>query len=255
MDELLDRHRDRFRRLIDEIVAEEREPDPFRVTLDAYLASGDAERAELIARAGRRRRQRIEQAMSDTRATWVVLLGDDVVLTSRDRESIPTPEEIIALGRARNLVPFLFEAALVEELPFRSSWAPTDIGVRGDTYPTLPLKVGTQDLVADLDTGAHGTFLDHQLAEDRDASHVWFEGMHLGASFRWRPGRVAVEVGLEGGELRCVLLPVRWVRDWSHSPFVRVNPTRTALAGRDLLRAIGVTVVLRASIAESLLAP
>jgi hypothetical protein len=113
----------------------------------------------------------------------------------------------------------------------------------------------SHDLVADLDTGSHGTLIDDRIAHDRDGSHVWFSGSHLSHSFRWRPGRVSVEVGLEGGERRTVDLPVRWVADWASSPFVRINPARRALAGRDLLRAVGATVVLRPSDAETRLVP
>jgi hypothetical protein len=46
-------------------------------------------------------------------------------------------------------------------------------------------------------------------------------------------------------------MAVRLVRDWKASPFVRINPQRTALVGRDLLRAFSLSLVLRSSEAET----
>jgi hypothetical protein len=41
------------------------------------------------------------------------------------------------------------------------------------------------------------------------------------------------------------------VQGWRGSPFVRINPARTMLVGRDLLRAFGLTILLASSRAES----
>ena len=46
-------------------------------------------------------------------------------------------------------------------------------------------------------------------------------------------------------------MPVRVVRDWSGSPFTRINPKRRALVGRDFLRALSLSLVLRAPGAET----
>lgn len=41
-------------------------------------------------------------------------------------------------------------------------------------------------------------------------------------------------------------IAVRLVKDWTSSPFVRINPKRRALVGRDILRAFSLEVSLRA---------
>ena len=112
IDALLERHRERFRRFVSELVDDDRHPDPFRVPFDAFAAAADPERIELVTRAARLGRHRVEHALADLRATWIVLVGDEVVTSSRDRETMPTPEEVVALGRARGLAPYLFEAPL-----------------------------------------------------------------------------------------------------------------------------------------------
>ena len=41
----------------------------------------------------------IEQALADFRATWIVLVGDEVVTSSRDRETMPTRLELGCVTR------------------------------------------------------------------------------------------------------------------------------------------------------------
>lgn len=252
VDELLDRHRDRFRRLLLELLAAERDPDPFQVTLESFLRADDDLRAELVARAAELGRERIERELAERSARWIVIVGSDVLASSSSLDAMPSPTEVLAMGRERGLTPYLFEAPLIEELGPTSSWSRTSLGIAGDRHPTLAVAVNGRALVADLDTGAHGTLLDARLAADRDESHVWFGGVHLGQAFQWRPGsaRVRVTLGGTGGE-REVDAKVRWVRGWIDSPFIRINPDRVMLAGRDLLRAVGARIELRPMDAET----
>jgi hypothetical protein len=123
-----------------------------------------------------------------------------------------------------------------------------------DRYPTVPLCVGagsagTQNIVGDLDTGSHATLIDADLAPEPGAT--WFSGRHLGHAFYWSPGRVDVEISTGPEQYVRKSLPIRLVRNWASSPFVRVNPTRKALAGRDFLRAFSLSLVLRAREAET----
>jgi hypothetical protein len=246
VDSLLDRHRERFRRLLRAIVAEEEGQDPFAVSLDDYLRLSEDERFELVRRATAIAWDRVERELTSHRLAWLVLVGNDIVASSDDPASIPTPAGVLAYGRDKGLVGYLFTADLIEELPSTADWVP----IRGaDRYPTLPMAIERDGdfyaVTADLDTGSHVTVIDRDLL--RNEPETWLAGRHLGQPFFWSPVRARLRVATTGGSALDEALPAWQVRDWSSSPFVRINPSRRVLAGRDLLRAFGLHVVLRAS--------
>jgi hypothetical protein len=251
LDALLDRHRDRLREVFREILEEEHGDDPFRIPLDDFLARPDEERAALVRRAARLARTRVERELEARGASWIVLVGDRVALTSVECPGVPTVDQVLDLGRGPNLVPYLFEAPLIEELAACSLWAQVGTGIPNDRYPTLPVRLGDRVLVADLDTGAHGTLADAVLRDTTGEPDVWFAGRHLGRDFEWSPGLARFEVALADGSVRSTELAMRWVRDWARSPFTRLNARRTVLVGRDALRALGLELVLRAASAET----
>jgi hypothetical protein len=238
IEQLLDKHRDKFRRLLRAIAAEEAGPDPFAFSLSRYRNLGPAARLDLVRRAGAIARDRVDEELSRRGAAWIVLMGDKVVAEANDPTACPTAEEILALGDQADLVPYLFEAPLVEELTAKAVWAPLG---NTDAYPTIPIAIVGEELVADLDTGSHGTFLDARLLPS--AAATWFEGRHLGQPFHWTPARARITVRSEDTHLEREL-PARFVHGWTESPFVRINASRTALVGRDLLRAFGLRVRL-----------
>lgn len=238
IDRLLDRHRNKFKRLLESIVAEEEGPDPFSFPLSRYRALSEPERLELVRRAGAIARDRVDEELQRRGAAWIVLLGGRVVAESRDIGSCPSADEVLAIGEREDLVPFLFEAPLVEEIPSTSRW--TALG-QGDAYPTIPLAVDGEVIEADLDTGSHGTFLDGQSLPFE--APTWFEGRHLGQVFHWMPGRTRIALSAGGSRIEHEM-PVRFVRDWNASPFVRINTSRKALAGRDLMRVFGLRLSL-----------
>ena len=252
VDTLLDRHRDRFRRLLRVIAAEEAGQDPFTFPLDQFRSLSDDERAALIRRAGIIAHERVERELRARRAAWIVLLGDEVVTASPDPLQIPSPEDVLRLGEPRGLVPYLFEASLIEEIPpFISAWSTLS---SEDRYPTVPLimnpNTSTQAIpVADLDTGSHATLVDATLVDTIAAT--WFTGRHLGDPFLWTIAAIEIDIVSSSGEKVRRKLPVRVVRDWTTSPFTRINPVRRALVGRDFLRAFSLSVVLRAGVAET----
>jgi hypothetical protein len=252
VDALLDRHRDRFRRLLRAIAAEEAGSDPFGLPLEQFRAMSDDERASLIRRAAVIAQDRIERELRERRAAWLVLVGDDVVVASPDPSQIPSPDEVLRLGEPRGLVAYLFEAPLIEEIPPSvSAWS----HLRGsDRYPTVPLVLnpgGPARAVplADLDTGSHATLVDALLIDTTAAT--WFTGRHLGESFLWTIAAVEIDVATSSTKSVRKKFPLRVVRDWKTSPFTRINPDRRALVGRDFLRAFSLSVVLRAATAET----
>lgn len=251
VDGLLERHRDKFRRLLRSIAAEEEGIDPFSVSLSRFRETTPDERASLVRRAASIRAERIEREMRDRGAAWIVMVGDDVVAASSSAHDVPLPDTVLSMGAARDRVAYLFEASLIEELPHTSKWSPLD---DRDRYPTIPLVLHRDPqsalrIVADLDTGSHASLFD---AADFDAAApTWFSGRHLGEAFLWTIAAADIEVTPSGGEPVRRRFAIRLVRDWQSSPFVRIHAGRRALAGRDLLRAFSLELALRASVAET----
>jgi hypothetical protein len=251
VDALLDRHRERFRRLLEEIAAEEAGEDPFAFSLHRFQALGEEEKAAIVERASIIARTRVERELERRRAAWLVVVGDDVVAASPDPTALPSPEEVLRYGEPSGRVAYLFEAPLIEEvMAWRSPWS---LLRAGDRYPTLPLSIEglpvPRAVVADLDTGSPATFVDAGLVVTR--AITWFTGQHLGSRFLWSPVHLDLQIMPADGQARRRSLAVRRVRAWSASPFVRINPSRAMLVGRDVLRAFGLTVLLAASRAES----
>jgi hypothetical protein len=124
VDALLDRHRERFRRLLQVIAAEEAGQDPFRFPLERFRPLSDEEKATLIRRAAVIAGDRVERELRERHAAWLVLVGDEVVAASSDPAAIPSPEEVLRMGEGRGLVAYLYEAPLIEELaPSVSAWS------------------------------------------------------------------------------------------------------------------------------------
>ena len=137
VDTLLDRHRDRFRRLLQVIVAEEEGEDPFRYPLAWYRDLPDDQKLTLIRRASTIARDRVKRELRARGAAWLVLVGDEIAVASADPWAIPSPEEVLRLGEPRGLVAFLFEAPLVEEVPSTAPWSPLR---GGDHYPAREVR-------------------------------------------------------------------------------------------------------------------
>lgn len=252
VDALLDRHRERFRHLLQVIVAEEQGEDPFRLPLDRYRGLPDDQRIALVRRAATIAGDRVRRELKMRGAAWLVLVGEEIAAASADPWAIPSPEEVLRLGEPRGLVAYLFEAPLIEEVaPSTSPWSPLR---GGDLYPTVAVVLDPDGplaalIIADLDTGSYVTFLDAELVNE--TAPTWFTGEHLGEAFFWTIASVEVELGRTAGAPLRRRMPVRVVRDWKGSPFTRINPGRRALVGRDFLRALGLSLVLRAPEAET----
>lgn len=139
IDGLLDRHRDRFRRLLEEIAAEEAGEDPFTFPLERFKTLGDDDKADLVERASILARARVERELERRGAAWLIVVGDDVVAASPDPTALPSPRDVLAYGEPSGRVAYLFEAPVVEEvLAWRSSWSALQ---DPDRYPTLPLVI------------------------------------------------------------------------------------------------------------------
>jgi hypothetical protein len=124
IDQLLLRHRDKFRRLLRSIVAEEEGPDPFTFSLARFRELPASDRLDLVRRAGLIARDRVDEELRARGGAWIIIMGDRVIAESKDVGSCPSADEVLAMGEGEDRVAFLFEAPLVEEVPSSSRWMP-----------------------------------------------------------------------------------------------------------------------------------
>ncbi|MHC1733838.1 MAG: response regulator [Bacteroidales bacterium] len=189
----------------------------------------------------------VSQKMNDLSAIWLIVCGGEILGYSSNLNDAPSDEEIYEIGATTKQVPFLFfRAPLIEE----SSWNNTPTG---DFYPTLNIQVhkkeNSKQYRSDFDTGSDSTFLDFdelkslELVEQGifDLEH---ESHHLNKKYRYIRKKMLISLIeqrniISQKEINCVL-----VKDFKRSPFLDVNPNRSALTGRDMLNQMSVIVTL-----------
>ena len=98
VEQLLDRHREKFRRLLRTIAAEEEGPDPFSFSLARYRQLGQSERLELGRLAGIIVSDRVDEELRKRGAAWMVSVGDRVGADSQNVGPFPSPEDELARG-------------------------------------------------------------------------------------------------------------------------------------------------------------
>jgi hypothetical protein len=232
--------------------------DPFQFPLQRFSELTDDERVLLIRRARAAASDRIRTELEERGAAWIVLVGNDVVASSKSPWTIPSPEEVLQMGEPKGLVAYLFSGLLIEESkPVTSMWSKTRYyeDKDRDQYPTIPLAVhhlnGTSILLdADLDTGSPVTFIDADLI-GVVGQKSWHSDIHLQQNYEWVPMLVSVSIETSAGVSNTKPVRALVVRNWKASSFVKINPARRMLVGRNLLRAFSLQLELRAGRAET----
>jgi hypothetical protein len=159
----------------------------------------------------------------------------------KKKKDYPQAEQIMEIGQSTGKYPFIFindDRMAIEESS--SGWHRLDVD---DYYPTIPLTLrsdsGAAKLVADFDTGSPFSFVNYDLllaekvVQRRPAEYVE-NAIHLGKQYQCVSKIVKTEFETISGKVRSFDTAVYCVEDWANSPFVKINPSRTALIGRDL---------------------
>lgn len=215
-----------------------------QVSLKEYLALSDDEKDRIQMEAYEANRAWMRRKMDDLRAEWLIIVNGEIVKSSPTFDDYPSETPMNELAEQYQGVPVIFvRSPLIEE----SAW----VALRqGDAYPTLAMDIDAQKVVADFDTGAPYTLLDHEWLGICGVSGRGFgvahHGEHLGAAYRYRLLPVELTLRGEDGRTATRTILARSVSDWRSSPWCSpaINPNRNALAGRDLLRQFGATVEL-----------
>ena len=181
----------------------------------------------------------LERKASELGARWLLVIDGEVVRFGKSTADILSDEELKSICRERGKLPLLFfPLRPVEET---TRWHATQYA--NDAYPTLPLRISNGvaglDVVADFDTGASEVYLDAFALEEHGIIHITdtdsiYEARHLGQPFEYVVKALRLGLFAEDGQVRETQMFSVCVLNWRQSPFVAINPNRTALVGRDL---------------------
>jgi hypothetical protein len=222
------------------------------LTLEQYRLLSFSERGAQKRELKEQNREWLEQKFADLRAAWLMVMDGEIIAHGSSLRDYPSTQQIREIGSRYGKRPFIFINDLfvaIEEGRF--AWHPTIYEY--DFYPTVPIVLRTDwdsvEIIADFDTGAAASFADYKLLISQavlkaDGDEEGESSEHLGRAFEYFGKSFIVEVKLPSGELLSRKLTLNCVTDWHVSPFVNINPRRTALAGRDLFLELRPSILL-----------
>lgn len=187
-------------------------------------------------------------------AAWLMVVDGQIIASSSDLDEYPTESEIMDNIEETGKFPFIFiDNAILSIEEGASEWHRTVYA--DDFYPTLGIdllnsnQTVTLGLTADFDTGAHSMFADlDRLTGSRvielTLADIPRVGTHLNQQYSFVLKKISLRIAGLPEPQHLISKTVICVRDWPDSPFVRINPTREALTGRDIPRKVGVAVTL-----------
>lgn len=200
------------------------------------------ERAADKLRLKRQNREWLLQNFKTLRVAWFMVIDGEIAASGKTLSDYPTPEQLLEVCHSTGKFPFLFineEVMAIEESS--SAWHASN--ELKDYYPTVPIKFHSENaeaaVIGDLDTGAISTFVDYDLLARKKIIELSVQedaelSLHLNQSYAYLPRRVEIEITLASGEMRSQTATIACVVDWQDSPFVKINPHRTALIGREV---------------------
>jgi hypothetical protein len=218
-------------------------------TWDEWQRMSEEERQAVMDELEQRNRVWLEWMRQALRAEWLLIVGGEIVRYGASWDEYPSDDELETLIQRLGKVPLLSAAdPMIEE----TAWNPTRYPA--DFYPALPvtfqgLTGQSITLVADFDTGSRYTFADADLLQRQGIialppTTLWAVGWHLNRPFRYTPKSLIVILTAADGTQKTASQTILCVRNWQQSPFVAVNPNRTALVGRSLCLATQAKILL-----------
>jgi CheY-like chemotaxis protein len=222
--------------------------DPFCVSFRSYLNLDDKASQQIRRRAWAMKKAWFLKQVEEQGWVWAVLCGSEIVKTSLSGDPVPTEEELIAYGDKYDRIPFLFvRPPIVEE----STWASTgrkQLNGTDDYYPTISCSVeaipgNPESLLGDFDTGAIVTCISSEVVPIGVLDPLQ-DSKHLEEEYEFTMKRIKFMLQDEQNQRASIQLPVYVIQDWRTSPFVKVNPQRQMLAGRDILNNLRLRVIL-----------
>ncbi len=198
------------------------------------------ERSKIMWELERLNREWLLRQCEKLQASWLIVVDGKVLRYGGSWANFVNDGERLQIARQTGKLPLVFihpKMLLVEE----THWS--QLGTE-DAYPTLTIVlVGNGqclELTGDFDTGATGVFVDADLLSAYQIvkflpTDQWSMETHLGEPFVFCPKALTVTLRADDGTERTEQnFGIACVLNWRQSPFVAINPNRTALIGRDI---------------------
>jgi hypothetical protein len=216
---------------------------------EAYRKLSFDERGELSEQLKKKNHQWLAEKFDTLKAAWLMVVNGEIIASGDTLKTYPQREQISEILSRYGKQPFIFINDFL--LAIEESWHSTVY--KNDFYPTVSIVLqtdsGSLEIDADFDTGATSSFADydllksHHVVEPYENEYVEIS-RYLSETFGCVSRLVNIEVKLLSGEVLRQTLPIHCVEKWSKSPFVRINPRRTALAGRDIFLELQPSITL-----------
>jgi hypothetical protein len=202
----------------------------FTLPFKEYLALSDEYREHIQLSVYQSQKEWIDAEIERRGVEWILVCGGEVVESSETLRNYPSREKLMALGKERGVVPFVFvKAPLIEE---DSTWNALP---HADFYPTLSIIIGSPQCaaeklvksgiacVADFDSGSPHLFLNYDMLLSHDIidrqliDQAHFRE-HLGQLYQFHILFVVIGVIDERGVPIVREFPALCVRNWQRSP-------------------------------------
>ncbi|MEW6620862.1 MAG: hypothetical protein AB1422_16265 [bacterium] len=227
------------------------------LTLEKYSSLDEDEKIHLQTTLWEKNGEWLTNKFEELNAAWVTVINGEIETFSSDIDEYPQRGDILDMCQKRGKFPFIFiNKTLLTIEESSSKWTKTKY--IDDYYPTVEIQAissnSTLNIIADFDTGTSDLFVDmaRLISEGLIASpfpeEVPDTDEHLGENYRFYTKHLCVGIVSERGKIKKVKdFSVYCIRNWGKSPFVKINPNRSALVGRRLFLKIGYSVHLHFS--------
>jgi hypothetical protein len=221
------------------------------VSLAQYEAWSSEERFQYLKNAKKVNAGWIKKRFAALGAAWLMVIDGKVIVHGASIQQLPKEQEFDALCEKHGKYPFVFFSPRNFMIEETSTWHTTI--EPDDAYPTVPIKLRgarrSLDMVADFDTGAHDAYFDFDLLLQnrllkQGSRDYEDESVHLGQSFRFTAKPLRLSLKDKTGKAKEIGIFAFCIKNWADSPFVAINPNRSALVGRALFFKLGTIIHL-----------
>jgi hypothetical protein len=222
------------------------------LTLEEYERLSVEERCKLKQRLKEQNHHWLQEKFSAPRTAWLAVIDGEVIASGKTLKDLPLAKQNVEISRRTGKFPFIFindDFMLIEESG--STWHETNDP--GDFYPTLPVTLISAstaiEIIGDFDTGAAQTFANYDFLASRnlirsEIGDDYDSSRHLSRSFNYVTKPLHFKLFSKSGKTYDLQTNINCVLNWHASPFIKINPQRVALIGRDLLLALKPKVLL-----------
>jgi len=222
------------------------------LSLEDYEKLSIAERCEQKKRLKEQNQRWLQGTFSKLGAAWLVVVSGEIIAWGNNLNNLPLARQNVEVAKRTGKFPFVFvndDFMAIEES--HSAWNLTNEA--GDYYPSIPIVLATDlgrlDCVGDFDTGAARSFADYDFLVSRqvilpELGDDYEISRHLSQLFNYVTKPMQFELYAASGQVRTLDGKIHCVLNWHLSPFIKINPNRVALIGRDLMLALKPRVLL-----------